>query len=43
MEYGMNSTLKVSFKHMDTDLVEAIEFVFKQVNKNEALAIKYVT
>lgn len=43
MEYGMNSTLKVSFTDIDTSLVEMIEFVFKQANKNEASAIKHVT
>ena len=42
MEYGMNSTLKVHFKDLDTEFLESIEFIFKQDNKNEATAIKYV-
>lgn len=42
MEYGMNSTLKVHFKDLDTDGIESIEFIFKQENKNDAEAIKYV-
>lgn len=42
MEYGMNQTLKVHFTDLQTDILESIEFIFKQENKNEALAKKYV-
>lgn len=42
MEYGMNSTLKVHFEDIDTSILESIEFIFKQFNKNDAEAIKYV-
>ena len=42
MEYGMNSTLKVHFEDIDTSILESIEFIFKQYNKNDAEAIKYV-
>lgn len=43
MEYGMNSTLRVNFKNgIQTDILESIEFLFKQKNKNDAEAIKAV-
>ena len=42
MEYGMNSTLKIHFLDIETEILEEIEFIFKQENKNDAEAIKYV-
>ena len=42
MEYGMNSTLRVQFTDINTEILESIEFIFKQVNKNDAEALKYV-
>lgn len=41
MEYGMNATLKIHMIDLHTDILESIEFIFKQENKNEAPAIKY--
>lgn len=42
MEYGMNQTLKVHLIDLQTDILDSIEFIFKQENKNEAIAKKYV-
>lgn len=42
MEYGMNQTLKVHLTDLQVNILESIEFIFKQENKNEAQAIKYV-
>lgn len=42
MEYGMNTTLKIHMIDLHTDILESIEFIFKQENKNSAQAIKYV-
>lgn len=42
VEYGMNQTLKIHCTDLQTDKLESIEFIFKQENKNEAEAIKYV-
>ena len=42
MEYGMNTTLKIHMVDLQTDILESIEFIFKQDNKNDAEAIKYL-
>ena len=42
MEYGMNGTLKIHFADLQTEILDRIEFIFKQENKNDAAAIKYV-
>lgn len=42
MEYGMNSTLKVHFLDIETSILDSIEFIFKQENKNDAKMKKYV-
>lgn len=41
MEYGMNTTLKIHMVDLHTDILDSIEFIFKQENKNSAKAIKY--
>lgn len=41
MEYGMNATLKIHMVDLHTDILDKIEFIFKQENKNEAKAIKH--
>ena len=38
----MNSTLKVHFRDIDTSILESIEFIFKQDNRNDVEAQKYV-
>ena len=43
MEYGMNTTLKIEFDGLKESLLEKIEFMFKQENKNNADPIKRVT
>lgn len=43
MEYGMNSTLKITLKDLNAEIVESIEFVFKQISKHDAPAIKHAT
>lgn len=40
MKLGLNTTLKVEIKHLDVDMVEQVEFIFKRMKTTTAKAIK---
>lgn len=40
MKLGLNTTLRVEINHIDVDLIERVEFIFKRLKTTTAKAIK---